>query len=58
MPEASRGIDGSARASRLKRLSPLDVSNLRVEDHGLPMHVAALAILGGGLSSTHRASFG
>ena len=31
---------------RLERLSPLDVSNLRVEDHGLPMHVAALAILG------------
>ena len=31
---------------RLERLSPLDVSNLRVEDHGLPMQVAALAILG------------
>jgi diacylglycerol O-acyltransferase / wax synthase len=26
-------------------LSPLDVSYLRVEDHGLPMHVAALLIL-------------
>lgn len=32
---------------RLERLSPLDVSNLRVEDHGLPMHVAALGILDG-----------
>ena len=31
---------------RLERLSPLDVSNLRVEDHGLPMQVAALVILG------------
>lgn len=28
-------------------LSPLDLSNLRVEDHGSPMHVAALAILEG-----------
>src|SRR6266536_4474711 len=32
---------------KLERLSPLDVSNLRVEDHGLPMHVAGLAILEG-----------
>jgi len=31
----------------LDRLSPLDVSNLRVEEHGLPMNVAALAILEG-----------
>jgi diacylglycerol O-acyltransferase len=31
----------------LERLSPLDVSNLRVERHGLPMNVAALAILEG-----------
>ena len=38
---------GSARAGRLERLSPLDASNLRVEDHGLPMHVAALAVLEG-----------
>ena len=30
---------------RLERLSPLDASNLRIEDHGLPMHVAALVIL-------------
>jgi diacylglycerol O-acyltransferase / wax synthase len=29
----------------LERLSPLDVSNLRVEDHGQPMIVAALFIL-------------
>jgi diacylglycerol O-acyltransferase len=28
---------------RLERLSPLDVSNLRAEEHGVPMHVAALA---------------
>lgn len=47
MSEASRGADHRARASRLERLSPLDVSNLRFEDHGLPMHVAALAILEG-----------
>ena len=33
---------------RLDWLSPLDVSNLRVEDRGLPMHVAALVILDGG----------
>jgi diacylglycerol O-acyltransferase / wax synthase len=32
----------------LDRLSSLDASNLRVEDRGLPMHVAALAILEGG----------
>lgn len=30
---------------RVSRLSPLDVSNLRVEDRGAPMHIAALAIL-------------
>lgn len=30
-----------------ERLSPLDASNLRIEDHGLPMHVAAVAILEG-----------
>ena len=40
-------LDGSGHAGRLDRLSPLDVSNLRVEDHGLPMHVAGLAILEG-----------
>lgn len=33
--------------SRPERLTPLDVSNLRVEDHGLPMHVAALLVLEG-----------
>ncbi len=32
----------------LERLTPLDVSNLRIERHGLPMNVAALAILEGG----------
>jgi diacylglycerol O-acyltransferase / wax synthase len=31
----------------LERLTPLDVSNLRIETHGLPMNVAALAILEG-----------
>src|SRR5215472_1926606 len=30
-----------------QRLTPLDVSNLRIERHGLPMNVAALAILEG-----------
>lgn len=30
---------------RLQRLSQLDLSNLRIEDHGLPMHVAALMFL-------------
>lgn len=34
-------------AGGLERLSPQDVSNLRVEARGLPMHVAALAILDG-----------
>jgi diacylglycerol O-acyltransferase len=29
----------------LDRLSPLDMSNLRVEEHGSPMHVAALVVL-------------
>jgi diacylglycerol O-acyltransferase / wax synthase len=31
----------------LERLTPLDVSNLRIERHGLPMNVAALVILEG-----------
>ncbi len=31
----------------LERLTPLDVSNLRIEKHGLPMNVAAFAILEG-----------
>lgn len=31
----------------LERLTPIDVSNLRIEKHGLPMNVAALAILEG-----------
>jgi WS/DGAT/MGAT family acyltransferase len=33
--------------SGLDRLTPLDASNLRVEAHGLPMNVAAVAILEG-----------
>ncbi len=32
---------------RADRLGPLDLSNLRVETHGLPMHVAALALVDG-----------
>ena len=47
MWEASQGIDGSARSSRLERLSSLDASNLRVEDHGLPMHATALVVFEG-----------
>jgi diacylglycerol O-acyltransferase / wax synthase len=31
----------------MERLSALDVSNLRVEDRGLPVHIAALVILDG-----------
>jgi len=42
-------IDGLARSSRLERLSPLDASNLRVEDHGLPIHATALVIFEGHL---------
>jgi diacylglycerol O-acyltransferase len=38
-------VAGSGTVRRLERLGPLDISNLRVEDHGLPMHVAALAVL-------------
>ncbi|MGW4015465.1 wax ester/triacylglycerol synthase family O-acyltransferase [Rhodococcus ruber] len=32
---------------RFERLSPLDVGNLRVEDRGVPMHVAALVVVDG-----------
>jgi diacylglycerol O-acyltransferase / wax synthase len=32
---------------RLERLTALDASNLRIEDHGVPMHVAALALVDG-----------
>jgi len=35
----------SANGPVFERLTPLDLSNLRVERHGLPMNVAALAIL-------------
>ena len=31
--------------SRIERLGQLDLSNLRIEDHGLPMHVAALMLV-------------
>jgi WS/DGAT/MGAT family acyltransferase len=46
---AHRGYRARADADRLvlDRLTPLDVSNLRIERHGLPMNVAALAILEG-----------
>jgi hypothetical protein len=40
--------DGRARSidrPLLERVTPLDVSNLRVEQHRLPMNVGALAIL-------------
>jgi hypothetical protein len=32
----------------LERLTPLDLSNLRIESHGLPMNVAALVFLDAG----------
>jgi diacylglycerol O-acyltransferase len=35
----------AGRHARLDRLTPLDMSNLRVEEHGLPMYVAALVVL-------------
>lgn len=41
------GAKDLRRARGLDRVSPLDVSNLRVEDRGFPMHLAALAILDG-----------
>jgi diacylglycerol O-acyltransferase / wax synthase len=47
---AHRGHRGPRRGADrlvLDRLTPLDVSNLRIERHGLPMNVAALAILEG-----------
>jgi len=37
----------SHRHDDVDRISPLDLSNLRVEEHGMPMHVAALALLDG-----------
>jgi WS/DGAT/MGAT family acyltransferase len=46
---AHRGHRARAGSDRLvlERLTPLDASNLRIERHGLPMNVAALAILEG-----------
>jgi len=38
-------VDEVIKRGRLQRLSWLDLSNLRVEDRGAPMHVAALLIL-------------
>ena len=37
----------SHRHDDVDRISPLDLSNLRVEEHGMPMHIAALALLDG-----------
>ena len=47
---AHRGDGGLRGTDRLvlDRLTPLDLSNLRIETHGLPMNVAALVILEGG----------
>lgn len=49
--EGRRPDDSEGRMSldcpALERLSPLDLSNPRVEMHGLPTNVAALAILEG-----------
>ena len=47
MRDPSRAVARLAGARRLDRLSALDVSNLRVEERGVPMHVAALVILEG-----------
>jgi diacylglycerol O-acyltransferase / wax synthase len=48
---ADRGDRARVGADRLalERLTPLDVSNLRIERRGLPMNVAALATLEGGV---------
>ena len=37
----------SDRHDDVDRISALDLSNLRVEEHGMPMHIAALALLDG-----------
>ena len=37
----------SRRHDGVDRISPLDLSNLRVEEQGMPMHIAALAFLDG-----------
>jgi hypothetical protein len=42
-----RGPHESTDRLVLERLTPLDVSNLRIERHGLPINVAAIAILEG-----------
>lgn len=40
-------VSMSHRHDRVERISALDLSNLRVEEHGMPMHIAALAMLDG-----------
>lgn len=42
------GSTSGRRDGRPERLSALDVANLRIEDRGLPMNVAALLLLDGG----------
>lgn len=37
----------SHRHGDVDRITALDLSNLRVEEHGMPMHIAALAVLDG-----------
>ena len=44
-PQHPHGGAASIDRPLLERVTPLDVSNLRVEQHGLPMNVGALAIL-------------
>jgi diacylglycerol O-acyltransferase len=41
------GGRSAPRAGRLQRLSPVDAANMRVESHGGPMHVAAIAVVDG-----------
>ena len=43
-PESSAGKCGIL-SVLLERVTPLDLSNLRIEQHGLPMNVGALAII-------------
>jgi diacylglycerol O-acyltransferase len=42
----------------VERLTVRDISNLRIEDHGFPMHVAALLILDGATLSGADGTFG
>lgn len=45
------GGQSAGNLGRIERLSPQDLVNLRVEDRGLPMHVAALIILDGAVGA-------